>query len=261
MEKENKNFTREIKLKGVDNHLRSFVVSAKVDENTVHFQEGVALVEAEITYKKLNNKLGTYVRKGLINEKFEECFSADSFVAKDLMFLPCNQEILRCGPYDFITKVEKWNDCQRGVEFHHVRIVSGVPAIIRRDLKDVLPTDKESIVVTGHQFYNVENGIFLTRQFSQVDKVVGSPGGYYLTDILTEEECLRIGINLDFQLTGHIFSYKNMDWLKDSDQIHTLFDYEVFREGYLEICRREQSKCDCFLLELNRIKKENTKLE
>ena len=82
-----------------------------------------------------------------------------------------------------------------------------------------------------------------------------------MTYILTYEERLLIGINLDFQLTGHIFSYKNMDWLKDSDQIHTLFDYEVFREGYLEICRREQSKCDCFLLELNRIKKENTKPE
>ena len=238
-------------------YLRSDVVSIRVNKENLCFREGMAVAKAIVTYKGMDSKFYTYECMGVINENFEECFDDQHFEGEDLMFLPCNKEIMRCGDHDFIVRVEKENAIQNGVEYHHIRIYSKVPMLVNRDLVKqpfgtILPTDKEEIIVAGNQFYSVSTCSYLTRPLTSIEKAEGYPRVFLIRDFIKPEnmetedfsEYLQFSMNTSFELESGILSSGKLDFIGFPK---TFAEYEMVRLSRLKELLQEGEKYNNYL--------------
>lgn len=249
-----KNIEKElIEVKNIrDCSLRPRVVRIQVYKEDLCFRAGMAVARAVVTYVGINKKLDSYECMGIINENFEECFDDAHFEGEDLMFLPFNREIIRCGEHDFIVCVEKCNDFQIKPLYHHIRVYSKVPMLVNRDLVSqpygiVLPTDREDLVVAGNQFYSISDAYYLTRSFASIKKAAGYPKSFWVQDCLQINgfsECLEFQMNTSFELESGVLSTKTLDFVGFPK---TFSEYEMFRLSRLQVLLQEKEKMDAYL--------------
>jgi len=183
---------KEIKLNNVD-YLRSGSCKTFVDENEVQFIDGIALVKAKSSGKNWRSgEPFSYESFGLINEDFEEVYddSLDGRTSRYLMFLGHNNCALRFGKFDYLVSVATADDGRSWHEHYHIRIIDGVPTVIK-NLDKIVPTEDSKIITDGHALYDVENAIFLTRRYSSIEQQQLDESGiptYLVSDVVTSYE-------------------------------------------------------------------------
>lgn len=163
---------KKIKLNNISG--RSKLLSAYVDEKTIEFINGIAIVKAEffIKYrylKKQPKKL--YSSYGLINENYEELFGNNpSSIEKLLMFTNQNTQIKRIGNNDFLIIIHFEGYNRDIVKNIHIRLIDGVPTLINL-LDDWMETSNKDIIIIGgvtKRLYNIDTDKFITPELSYI---------------------------------------------------------------------------------------------
>lgn len=163
---------RNIKLKEVK-HLRSEVISAKIDDADLDFRNGIAVANANITISFFGAQ-DSYECVGLINEDYEEAYeNKPNHFGQNLMFMSFNKEIVRCGDNDFIVEVSCRDDNRIWTEYRHIRIVNGVPTLISRNLGGCQKTSLENVVIAGFSIktlYDTSEGKKVTPSLAKIEE-------------------------------------------------------------------------------------------
>ena len=164
---------KSIKLNEV-NYLRDEIISAEIDDTNLVFRNGIAVVKASITIGNFCTNKSHYVCCGLINENYEELYKDKSnLFERNLMFMPFNKSIVRCGNNDFIVEVSCRDDNRIWTEYRHIRIVDGVPTLINRNLGGCQKTSFENIVIAGYRnktLYDTNEGRALTPPLMKIEE-------------------------------------------------------------------------------------------
>lgn len=117
-------------------YCRGNVESAFIDDTKLDFRNGIAVVKASVTVTFFGQESFNYDCMGVIDENYEEIYEGDfNSAGRNLMFMPENESMIRCGDNDFIVEVSCRNDKGKWTEFRHVKIVDGVPTLINKYLE------------------------------------------------------------------------------------------------------------------------------
>ncbi len=181
---------REIKLNDVE-YLRGIVKRATVDESSLKFINGVALVEATVVSERFGGD-NTFNCFGLIDENFQEVYNdkSPSVGGRNLMFLPYNIKAERFSDNDFVVEVP----CSDGenaswVEHRHIRVVDGLPTVINKIGGWPVRTRKEGLVIAetfrnlvdGWILYDINEGKFVTPQLVSIRETEENGGLFDVT--------------------------------------------------------------------------------
>lgn len=156
------------------NYLRGEVISAEIDDTNLDFRNGIAVVKASIATLDFYRRKGHYESWGLINESYEEEYEDKSnLFERNLMFVPFNKNIVRCGDNDFIVEVTCRDDNRIWTEYRHIRIVDGVPTLINRNIGGCQKTSLENIIIAGFNnktLYDTNEGRALTPPLAKIEE-------------------------------------------------------------------------------------------
>ena len=164
---------RTIKLNEV-NYLRGKVISAEIYDTNLDFRNGIAVVKASIVTLDFYRKKGHYESWGLINENYEELYEDENnLFERNLMFMPFNENIVRCGDNDFIVEVTCRDDNRIWTEYRHIRIVDGVPTLINRNIGGCQKTSLENTIIAGFNnktLYDITEGKKVTPSLTKIEE-------------------------------------------------------------------------------------------
>ena len=212
-------------------YLRSNDLVMTVDEEKVHFINGIAAVNATVNNEK------TY--SGIINEEYQEVFDNEyryGEARRYLMFLDYNTNIFRCGENDFIVTVRTGDKYHFSDSYKHIRIKDMEATLINNGIGEYFKTNLENIlIIGGHRnwhdkgLYNVTKGEHICKGYDEISIIEGYPDRFFvkkrvtsLTEKSTDED-LYLTDDLYFQIdqNGHIiskiFSRRKMQYLDYGD--------------------------------------------
>lgn len=226
---------KEISLNKVT-YLRSTITSIIVDETKLEFKNGVAVAEADVSARDLFNESYTYKCMGLIDENFHEVYAdshhGNEIKERNLMFLPYNKNIIRCGDNDFIVEVYCGDDGASWTEYRHIRIVDGIP-LMQNKLNKCQITNHENLVISGYTGYNrlydVTTGEYITPVLYDIkESKVNTEVFDIVAKITSSEEknswyveYLYFKINTKGQIVSKILSSLASDYIFDCLPIGT----------------------------------------
>lgn len=214
----------------------NFIIS--IDEEQVHFINGIASVNATVIDKNGRKK---EVISGIIDEEYQEVFDDENSYGefdarRNLMFLGYNTNILRCGENDFIVTVRQGDEYHFHYANKHIRIKNMKANFINEDIGEYTKTNDENILIIGGMFnehnkrlYNIAEGKHIGR-YTEISTIDGYPNCFAVKkhiNSLTEEsprdESLYLTDDLYFQIdqNGHIiskiFSQRKLEFLDYGD--------------------------------------------
>lgn len=206
-------------------YLRSNNLVMNVDEEQVHFINGIAAVNA--TVHGFRTKTGSEIYSGIINEEYQEVFDdevqyGDIGAIRHLMFLGYNTNILRCGENDFVVTVRQGDEYHCRYAYKHIRIMDMKATLINEDIGEYIKTNDGNILITGGLFnqhgkklYNVIQGKHIGSGYSKIDSIDGSNQFYVVKRVSSrtkenskgeEDLCLTDDLHFQIDSNGHIIS-------------------------------------------------------
>ncbi len=221
-------------------YLRSNDLVLSVDEEQVHFINGIAAVNIKDGNRKLYS--------GIINEDYQEVFDDEyryGEARRYLMFLRYNTNIFRCGENDFIVRTRHGDDHNFYYTNAHIRIVDKKAIFINKDIGEYYPTNLKNIfIIDGNMnwhdkgLYDISKGKHICGGYDEISVVDGYPNHFFvkkritsLTEEATDED-LYLTDYLYFQIdqNGHIitkiFSERKMQYLNYGDL--NIDDYPMY---------------------------------
>lgn len=215
-------------------YLRRNNLVIQVDEEQVHFINGIAAVNATIVGRKENIS-------GIINEEYQEVFDDEIQYGesrRNLMFFEYNTKILRCGENDFIVTVRQGDEYHWHYANKHIRIQDMKTTLINENIGgEYLKTNNENILIIEKPFnwhdkklYNIAKGEYIKGSYDEISIIDGYPNCFAvkkrinsLVEKSSKDEDLYLTDNLYFQIdqNGHIiskiFSQRKLEFLDYGD--------------------------------------------
>lgn len=235
------------------NYLGSNNLVLNVDEEQVHFINGIAAVNATVVGQ---NGRENETISGIINEAYQEVFDdksqcAWSYAGRYLMFIPYNKNILRCGENDFIVTVRQGDENHWYYAYKHIRIKDMKATLVNEDIGECFKTNDENILIIGgvsnwhnKKLYNIAKGEHIDGHYDEISIIDGYPNRFAvkkyinsLTEDSSKGEDLYLTDDLYFQIdqNGHIiskiFSKRKLEFLDYGDT--PIDDYPSYRKQEL----------------------------
>lgn len=149
-------------------------ISAEINDTNLDFRNGIAVAKANLTIFAPCVQGTSYECVGLVNENYEEAFAdKNNRFALNLMFMPFNKSIIRCGDNDFIVEVSCRDDNRIWTEYRHIKVINGVPTLINRNLGGCQKTSLENIVIAGFNnktLYDTNDGKKVTSPLTKIEE-------------------------------------------------------------------------------------------
>lgn len=240
------------------NYLRYGVQKAIINQYKLDFVYGLAIAEATVSGVMSSKEKFTYNAYGVINENYEEAFNGNTCNkdASNLMFLGCNKEIVRCGPFDFITTVLCGDEQNSFYQYRHIHIQNGEAFLLMNSSNPFEKTNIDSIYLlktndNKYCLYDILNGQLLTPSFFQIVNnphkneifdVLDELNGYYFDEfgnLVTYTDYLSFAIDVYGRICTPIFS-AIMNRNIYNFGVTNLSEYNFLRKGHQRILEKEK---------------------
>ena len=172
-------------MKGITYHDRKYLrnnnLVMRVDEEHVHFINGIAAVNAIVSSRE--DEIYKKIYSGIINEEYQEVFDDEEEYGdanRNLMFLGYNTNILRCGEKDFIVTVQQGDEYHTCYANKHIRIEDMKETLINENIGDCSKTNDENILIIGGDFnwhdkklYDIAKGKYIGEGYDEISVIDG----------------------------------------------------------------------------------------
>lgn len=227
-------------------YLRGKIASALIDEENVEFQNGLAVVKANIVTSYGCRISKPYDCYGVINEDYHEAYDDKGKVSgtqeRNLMFLSYNRNIDRISTDDFIVEVSCGDEQMSYAEHRHIRIIDGVPTLIQK-IGPYQKTSNPDLLITGWKdksLYDVSKGCYLTPKVLEISESSTKPETFNVVARTSSQESEKYPLcdYLFFQvdktgtITSKVLSVLANDSITASD-LTIIEDYVTFAENSL----------------------------
>ena len=236
---------------------RGNILHAYVDEDYVEFENGLAVVKALFeAVKEGTNQIYRYKCYGVINEDFEEAFIGGTPSDKNLSFILFNDEILRCGPNDFLVRVRCGGEHSSYIENRHIRMIDGFLEVVDNNIPFYEKTYNREVIIVDNQLYNVVNQKFISRKYSSItplpyeseytflveDKIKSlrpDCRGVPTNDTTAVSDTLCFKINIEDELISPVYSKRWIEVIADSESD---IDYDIIKTQWINQLYKMEDK-------------------
>jgi len=166
------------------------------EERKLEFRNGIALAEVVVYYTD-GDQEDCYHCFGLIDENFQEVYAAEkiNIAERNLMFFEYNRKAERFSDNDYLVEYvhkKAMFGLPECVENRHIRVVNGVPTLIRVFDSWPVKTRKEGLVIIktsdGFILYDMIKGTFVTPELVSIKESEENTGLFNVTLRVTLEK-------------------------------------------------------------------------